>query len=128
MRVRGGSFQFLMASRERKRPESTPNLGSLTLPARQEWIAHETRHPPRNAAQPSATNFLLHPASRRPCGRQLLPRLVTASWPPTRIFAISPYVPRRKLTARLSATWPPTFTPPPRDDQLAIDADNSWGM
>jgi hypothetical protein len=34
-----------------------------------------------------------------------------ASWPPTRFCVVSPYVPRRKLTAKLPATWPPTFRP-----------------
>ncbi|SRR5260370_41832162 len=42
-----------------------------------------------------AANFSLAQCS--PVGRQLV------------FFAISPYFPRRKLTAKLPATWPPTF-------------------
>src|SRR5260370_4380416 len=32
-----------------------------------------------------------------------------ASWPATVFFAISLYFPKGKLTAKLPATWPPTF-------------------
>src|SRR6516164_9122520 len=47
---------------------------------------------------------------------------MAASWPPTFyprwrpvgrqlfFFAVSPYFPMRKLTAKLPASWPPTFT------------------
>jgi hypothetical protein len=39
-----------------------------------------------------------------------LPKLAATPLAANRIFAISPYFPGRKLTAKLAATWPATFS------------------